>query len=200
MLTARRPLVESALADAAEKQSGVTVRRGVGVGGLVTGRPSRAGVAHIRGVRTTVGEELAADLVVDMTGRRSPLPRWLAEVGAMPPRQVCEDSGFVYYSRHYRSPTGVIPMALGPLLQHPGTISSVTLPADNGTWSVVLVAAAADPDCLRALVRTALLVDPPERSLVSSGIADRVWALGADRRERPIPAPDRDHLIELANG
>ena len=37
-----------------------------------------------------------------------------------------------------------MPVPLGPPLMPLGTISSVTLPADNGTWCVVIVAAAHD--------------------------------------------------------
>ncbi len=144
VLTGRRPLVESALAEAAAHHPGVNVRRGVAVSGVLSGKATRAGVLHVRGVCTESGEELTADLVVDMTGRRSPLARWLIEAGGRAPREVCEDSGFTYYSRHYRSPDGTVPPAFGPPLQPLGTISSVTLPADNGTWCIVLLAAAHD--------------------------------------------------------
>jgi flavin-dependent dehydrogenase len=61
-------------------------------------------------------------------------------------------------------------------------------------------AAPLDPDCLRAALRAATLVDPLERALASDGLVDRVMALGGDWRNRPLPAPDRDHLIVLANG
>jgi 2-polyprenyl-6-methoxyphenol hydroxylase-like FAD-dependent oxidoreductase len=144
VLTGRRPLVESALADAAGAHPGIIVRRGVVVAGLLTKRPGRPGVPHVCGVRTESGEELRADLVVDMTGRRSPLSRWLVDVGGQPPREVCEDSGFVYYARHYQAADGTLPVPLGPPLIPLGTISSVTLPADNGTWCVLIVAAAHD--------------------------------------------------------
>ena len=50
VLTGRRPLVESALADAARAQPGITVRRGVAVAGLLTGPPASSGrPAHLRG-------------------------------------------------------------------------------------------------------------------------------------------------------
>ena len=144
VLTGRRPVVESVLAAAAMIQPGLTLRRGVAVGGLLTGRPTRCGIPHVSGVRTVTGEEIRADLVVDMAGRRSPLCRWLVDAGVRPPDQEIDDGGFRYFSRHFRSPEGVIPAAFGPPLQPLGTISSVTLPADNGTWSVVLVTAAHD--------------------------------------------------------
>ncbi|HZB73055.1 MAG TPA: hypothetical protein VE395_13010, partial [Acidimicrobiales bacterium] len=99
---------------------------------------------HVVGVVTEEGEELRADLVVDTTGRRSPLPRWLEAVGARRPEEELEDSGFVYYGRYFRSADGSVPPGLGPLLQHHGSISTLTLPADNGTWGVGVITGAGD--------------------------------------------------------
>ena len=144
VLTARRPVMEAALAAVAADTAGLTVRRGVAVTGLLTGPPARPGTPHVAGVRTDAGEEIRADLVVDMTGRRSPLPRWLEEAGARPPTEELEDSGFMYYGRHFRSSDGSLPFALGPGIQHLGTISSLTLPADNGTWALAVIASARD--------------------------------------------------------
>jgi 2-polyprenyl-6-methoxyphenol hydroxylase-like FAD-dependent oxidoreductase len=144
ILTGRRAVVEMAVASVAEATPGLRVRRGVGVEGLITGPQARKGTPHIVGVRTSEGEEVRADLVVDMSGRRSPLPRWLDQAGLPPLREEIEDSGFMYYSRHYRSADGSVPFAFGPALQPLGTISSLTLPADNGTWSVVVISSAKD--------------------------------------------------------
>ena len=77
-VTARRPVAEAVLAACAEETPGVSVRRGVAVAGVTTGAEALAGVPHVTGVRTEAGEEIAADLVVDATGRRSPLPDWVA--------------------------------------------------------------------------------------------------------------------------
>jgi 2-polyprenyl-6-methoxyphenol hydroxylase-like FAD-dependent oxidoreductase len=144
LLTGRRPVVESALVSAAAATPGLSIRRGVTVEGVVTGPSTRAGVPHVTGVRTDSKEEIQADLVVDMTGRRSPLPRWLEGAGIRPPGEELEDSGFMYYGRHFRSADGSLPFSFGPGVQNLGTISSLTLPADNGTWSVLLIASAKD--------------------------------------------------------
>jgi flavin-dependent dehydrogenase len=144
VVTGRRPVVESAVGSVAAATPGVTIQRGVAVDGLVTGRPIRPGIPHVVGVRTEAGEEIAADLIVDMTGRRSPVPRWLEEGGARSPVEELEDSGFMYYGRHFRSSDGSRPLAFGPPLMPLGTISSLTLPGDNGTWSVTLVTSAKD--------------------------------------------------------
>jgi 2-polyprenyl-6-methoxyphenol hydroxylase-like FAD-dependent oxidoreductase len=106
LLTGRRVMVEAVLALAAEATPGVRVRRGTAVAGLVSGASAVTGVPHVNGVRTKAGEVMTADLVVDMSGRRSALPGWLTDVGARPPVEELEESGFVYYGRHFRSADG----------------------------------------------------------------------------------------------
>ena len=149
-LTGRRVLMEAVVAAIAESTPGVEVRRGTAVAGLITGACALAGVPHVTGVRTRAGESVMADLVVDMSGRRSGLPGWLQEAGARPPIEELEDVGFVYYGRHFRSADGSLPAILGPAQIPWGTISSLTLPADNGTWSVVVVVSSRDT-ALRSL-------------------------------------------------
>ena len=149
-LTGRRVLVEAVLATAAESTPGVEVRRGTAVAGLTSGTPVLTGVAHVTGVRTKAGESIPADLVVDMTGRRSALPGWLQDIGARRPSEELEDSGFVYFGRHFRSADGSVPSMIGPPQIYWGTVSSLTLPADNGTWAVAVVAGSKDT-ALRSL-------------------------------------------------
>jgi len=97
-------------------------------------------------VRTESGEELLADLVVDTSGRRSSLPRLLEDIGARPPLEESDDSSLVYYGRHFRSTDGSVPDMAGPLLVNAGTISTLTLPGDNGTWGLGILLAASDKD------------------------------------------------------
>jgi len=166
LLTGRRAVVEAVLATAAESAPGVEVRRGTAVTGLISGTPARPGVPHVTGVRTRAGESIPADLVVDMSGRRSALPDWLAEIGAHPPTEELEDSRFLYYGRHFRSADGSVPPLIGPPQIHWGSITSLTLPADNGTWAVALVTASKDTvlrplreaDRWEAMVRTLPLI------------------------------------------
>jgi 2-polyprenyl-6-methoxyphenol hydroxylase-like FAD-dependent oxidoreductase len=98
----------------------------------------------VTGIRTTGGEDLNADLVIDCSGRRSALPAWLDAVGARIPEDDVADSGFIYLGRHFRSPDGQLPVSLGPALQAYGSISVLTLPADNNSWSVTLIARSGD--------------------------------------------------------
>ena len=144
MLTARRPVVEAAMAGAAEATEGLEVQRGVAVEALLTAAPVTRDVPHVCGVRTVDGRELRADLVVDAGGRRSPLPRLLMAAGAQPVAEELEDSGFVYYGRHFRSADGATPTVMAPLLSAYGSVSILTLPADHGTWGVGIIASAKD--------------------------------------------------------
>lgn len=149
-LTARRPVMEAVVAAAAEGTAGVEVRRGTAVTGLITAAAALPGVPHVTGVRTRAGESISADLVVDMTGRRSRLPDWLAEIGARHPTEELDDAGYVYYGRHFRSADGSTPALLGSARIIWGTITTVTAAGDNGTWAVV-VAASSEDKALRAL-------------------------------------------------
>ena len=142
-VTARRPVVEAALASAARATGGVTIRRGVAVSGVVV-EDAPHGTPHVAGVRSDGGEELRADLVIDAGGRQSALPRWLDAAGTRQPLEFREESGFVYYARHFRAPDGRMPEGRGSALQHFSSVSIVVLPADNGTYSVGFVASAQD--------------------------------------------------------
>jgi 2-polyprenyl-6-methoxyphenol hydroxylase-like FAD-dependent oxidoreductase len=141
-VTGRRPVFEAAIAAAAADEPRVTVRRGVRVAGLVPGSQTANGTPHVAGVRMESGEEIAADLVVDATGRRSPAPRWLAELGAREPATESEDCGFVYYTRYFGGP--VRPQRIGRALTPIGTISVLTLDGDNDTWSVTVFGTTGD--------------------------------------------------------
>jgi len=145
-LTARRPLGEWVFAQAAARQRGLTIDRGVQVKELLTGPAVLPGVPHVAGVKTADGREFDADLVIDATGRQSQSIAWLAAIGARPPHQEQADCGFTYYTRYF---SGKIPQRLAPTLSHLGTISILTLPGDNDTWSVTIFTASGDHELKR---------------------------------------------------
>jgi 2-polyprenyl-6-methoxyphenol hydroxylase-like FAD-dependent oxidoreductase len=137
--TGRRSTLEWIVAQAAAREPGVEIRRGVGVTALEARRID--GRVHVDAVRTDAGDRLAGDLVVDAMGRGSTLPKLLAAAGGDPVHEVAEDTGFLYYTRHFR---GEVPEVRGPVNTAVGTFSILTLPGDNGTWSVTLYASAGD--------------------------------------------------------
>ena len=138
-LTGRRATLEHVVARAAERQAGLTVRRGVAAFELIT--HAGHGAPHVVGVRADTGEALAADLVVDAMGRGSRMPRLVAAAGGDPAPEEAEDSGFLYYTRFFR---GRAPEPHGPLVTPIGCFSLLTAPADAGTWSITVYVAAGD--------------------------------------------------------
>src|SRR3954453_8642315 len=144
MVSARRPVMETALARAGARTDRLEVRRGAAVAGLLTDGDAPNGGPNGVGVRLDTGEELRADLVVDAAGRRSALPAMLGAVGARAPEEELEDSGFMYYGRHFRSADGQIPPLMCGILMSWGTVSTLTLPCDNGTWGLGFITSAKD--------------------------------------------------------
>ena len=94
----RRSTLDWVLRRAVASQAGIQARGGVRATGLLTrpGSPLR-----VAGCATT-GGDLAADLVVDATGRRSAIDSWLQTAGAGRSWTVQAECGLAYYSRHYR--------------------------------------------------------------------------------------------------
>jgi 2-polyprenyl-6-methoxyphenol hydroxylase-like FAD-dependent oxidoreductase len=199
-LTARRPTLEQVIARAAEAERRVEVRRGVTVTGLTT--RDFSGIPHVVGVRTN-REDLRADLVVDATGRRSPLPGWLRDAGAVPLIEENEDSGFVYYTRYFRSRNGSHPEPRDRLGLPVGSFSILTLPADNGTWSVTLFGSSGDQPLkqLRDPGRwTAVLAACPRHAhwLEGEPITSVLPMAGILDRYRRLVAADRPVVTGLA--
>lgn len=141
-VNARRPAFEQVLGRIADTEPGLEIRRGVAVAELIV--HDRGGVPHVTGVRTDSGERLHADLVVDATGRRSQVPRWLKDAGSKPVHEEAEDSGFIYYSRFFRARNGEMPRFRAGVLTPVGTFSVLTIPSDNDTWSVTIYTASGD--------------------------------------------------------
>jgi len=138
LVTARRPVVEAAVATVAARCPGLRIRRGVGVTGLLTA--DGGAVPRVVGVRTDSGH-VRADLVVDAGGRRSTVTRWVVDAGGRAPVDERADCGFVYYGRHYR---GEMPAGVDSALTHNDSVSLLTLPADNGTWGVGITTSSRD--------------------------------------------------------
>ena len=168
----RRSTVDWVLSRVAAAEPRVEVRHGVKVTGLLAiaglvairgRRPAAARPPHVTGVRTDQGD-LRADLVVDATGRRSPVDGWLAQLGAQPTATWFAECGIAYYSRHYRV------RAAADLPGLPVTRTVLALDeflagkwgADNGAVQLAVAPLAADrrfravrdPEVFTAVLRT----------------------------------------------
>jgi 2-polyprenyl-6-methoxyphenol hydroxylase-like FAD-dependent oxidoreductase len=100
-----RPLLEHVVRERVLAHPTVTVVQGTDVVGL-TGSAQRITGVVLRergGASPALGPtELAADLVVDASGRSSRMPGWLEELGVGRPAEERVESGIGYVSRVYR--------------------------------------------------------------------------------------------------
>ncbi|OEJ35055.1 NAD(P)/FAD-dependent oxidoreductase [Streptomyces subrutilus] len=191
-LRTRRIVLEAALAAAVRRERTVEVRRGHRVRGLVfgEGRPAR-----VTGVQAGDRTHLA-DLVVDASGRRSPVPAWLTAAGCRPPAVDNHRAGIAYLCRWYRL------RADGP--RDPGRVKTGSaapfafagvFPSDNDTFAVNLVLSTGDPTrgaltdpavfeavarCFPATAAWLDLAPEPQSAVLAMAGLDNRWTALAD--------------------
>jgi len=160
----------------------VSWQGGVEVLGLAAERGAAGEPPRVVGVRArTDGAERVfdADLVVDASGRRSRLPRWLAAIGADPVEEQQEECGIFYCSRFYRLRPGASPPAQqGVVGADLGYMKFGIFPGDSGLFSITLAASLDDPP-MRAILREA-----PFEAAARALPATREWTLPA--RSEPV--------------
>jgi 2-polyprenyl-6-methoxyphenol hydroxylase-like FAD-dependent oxidoreductase len=143
-ITARRPVVESAFARAAENAPGVKIIRGVSVAGPIADGTLVDGVPHVVGVRTKDGNEYRGDLIIDAMGRKSEFDEWVVGIGGRAPFEEKLDMGFAYYTRHYQCRDGFEPELRRAPVTLLSTLLTVSVPTDNETWCVAVIGMSGD--------------------------------------------------------
>ncbi len=103
VMAARRTTFELVLRQVLRRDRLATFEPGVRAEGLVVDRSGPVPV--VRGVLRSSGPPLAAGLVVDASGRRTPVPGWLAAEDVTVSEQEA-DCGITYHSRFYRLAPG----------------------------------------------------------------------------------------------
>jgi 2-polyprenyl-6-methoxyphenol hydroxylase-like FAD-dependent oxidoreductase len=144
-LLTRRSTFDWVLMRRIADEPGVDFRPGVKVTGLAARQPARHGPARVTGVRSDAGD-IDADLVIDATGRRSPIDTWLTGLGARQTRMDQAECGLAYYSRHYRFRPGAVPPGSSSQ-RMVATLDDLLVgiwPGDNGTMQVAIAPFAAD--------------------------------------------------------
>jgi flavin-dependent dehydrogenase len=137
-LLASRPLLESLIRDRVTALPGVSLRQGVvadapaAAGGVFSGVRVRSPGGGDRG-------DLAADLVVDATGRASRAAEWLASAGLPVPVTERIDVDLGYSSRTYRHRTGLLAGDLGVVVSTmPGRRGGGAIRVEGDRWHVTL--------------------------------------------------------------
>jgi 2-polyprenyl-6-methoxyphenol hydroxylase-like FAD-dependent oxidoreductase len=100
---------------------------------------------RVRGVRIGANgrsRTVAADLVVDATGRGSPAGDWLEAIGTGRPYEKRSPSAILYYTRFYRRRPGrdFPPPGREPTMADFGWIKYAIFPADNRSYSITFAA------------------------------------------------------------
>lgn len=161
-LACRRPTLETVLYRIVRDLPGVEIRHGTRVTELVLNRGRVTGVVTDRG-------RLAADLVLDASGRRALGRRWLAEHGITMRPDLTTPSNMRGFCRFYRLLGKGAPLnrgnAAGVLGDH---YAGVLHPGDNGTFSIALATLAED-QTLRVLREPAAFT---AAALATPGVAD----------------------------
>jgi 2-polyprenyl-6-methoxyphenol hydroxylase-like FAD-dependent oxidoreductase len=153
LLGASRELIEWQVRTRVTAQANVQVLEGCEAIGLLTD-PSRDAVTGVRlrsrdghAEQTGPATDVAADLVVDASGRQSRAPQWLAALGYPPPTETSINSHLGYASRQYEIPAGfqtdwrmLVINAKPPVNACTGAL----VPIEGGRWMVALIGAGRD--------------------------------------------------------
>lgn len=145
-----RPLLEAAMYRRVVTHTGVNIIQGYEVIGLrVDKQGQRVTGVRLRSRSKLYSNEtdLAADLVVDTSGRGSPAPQWLASLGYPSPQETRVNSFPGYATRIYQRPIGLNEswktMYIKPTPPS-GTRGGLIIPIEGDRWQVTLVGMARD--------------------------------------------------------
>lgn len=146
-LAVRRTTFEWVLRRHVLRNPGVRFVAGANVRGLVATPTERPTVWAVRYEHEGAECVLRGHYFIDASGRRSPAPQWLAELGAAAPEERQESSGIVYYTRFYRFRPGA---SEPPPSEHPTAgdfnfVKYAVFPADDRTFSITLAVPLAFP-------------------------------------------------------
>ncbi len=131
-----RALLEAVVRERVRATPNIHLRDNCGVDGLVTGREKRRVTGVVCGT-----QEMAADLVVDASGRGSRSPKWLADFGYRPPPEDRVGIELRYttriFARQCKDDDGYNAVLIVPTPA--GKRGGVIIKQEHSRWSVTLV-------------------------------------------------------------
>ncbi|GHF03852.1 NAD(P)/FAD-dependent oxidoreductase [Streptomyces morookaense] len=139
LIACSRDLLDAVVRELVLARPGITLHEGAEAAGLL-GTARRVTGVRLHGEGGA--EDLAADLVVDTTGRGSRAPQWLARLGLPAVREETVDSGLVYATRVFRAPPGAEDVPVVSVQAETGTSrpgrGTTLMPIEGGRWIVTL--------------------------------------------------------------
>ncbi len=144
-LCCSRLLLEWSIRQRLETQERFCLRPGTYAKDLVLSDDASQRIAGVVLQTQSAREILEADLIVDATGRNSPLTRWLAALGYEQPPETNVNSFLGYTSRWYKRPAEAIAQGIliGAKLGE-SKRGGVLYPVEEGRWIVTLSGIAGD--------------------------------------------------------
>lgn len=144
MIAASRSLLDFTVRDQALADERISLLADTDIIGLRGDAEKVTGVTYKpRGANGGGMSVMEADIVVDATGRGSPMKRWLHVLGLPPVQQDVIDSGMAYATRIFQAPRaarGAFPL-VSAYADHragvPGR-NGILLPIEQGRWMVTL--------------------------------------------------------------
>lgn len=138
-LMVRRLPFELALREAAEAEDSIDIRCPAVATGLMfaEGNGAASAAPVVTGVRLEDGTHLAADIVIDAGGRKTPVLRWLGERGVTVAEDV-QDCNMIYNGRYYRLREGS-PLDRDNLFRLGGDLGYMVFsgfPGDHGSIAI----------------------------------------------------------------
>jgi 2-polyprenyl-6-methoxyphenol hydroxylase-like FAD-dependent oxidoreductase len=153
VLAARRTTYESVLRTAVRRRSGaITLTPGRRATGLLIDRAGADAIPRVEGVAFDDRSVSRSRLVIDASGRRTPMPGWLADQGITVADESSE-CGITYLTRFYQRTPDAPPLPLNRGFAAGGSFDSyscLVFPGDAGTFSATFGLLPEDRD-LRAL-------------------------------------------------
>jgi 2-polyprenyl-6-methoxyphenol hydroxylase-like FAD-dependent oxidoreductase len=186
MITFTRPLLESTVRRHLAANPKVRFMEGFEVAGLVADEAHTA-VCGVRVLPRNRSEEtpeqvLTADLVVDSSGRQSPAPQWLQELGYEAPAETVVDAFWGYATRMYEPPPNfqedwkiLFLMNRPPYQPRAGIIQ----PVEGNKWVVTIAGVMHDypPTDEEGFLQFAKSLSSPElyKTIEHAKPASRIW-------------------------
>lgn len=205
MLGCRRSTYEWVLRRETLSRPGISVEPGVTVRGL---RFARSDARRVVGVEAEGGRSFDADLVIDASGRRSAVGRWLGDAGVPVADDTVSSCEITYYTRYYRlladHPPGPLNRGFGAggLWDH---YTAVLFLGDSGTFSISIgvlpedtrMKALREEEAFTAAVRATPLLAPWLAPGASEPISE-VYAMGGlDNSLRGLATTRQEPVIGL---
>jgi len=145
VLMCRRATIETVLRRYVEKLPNIRIVNSIHIDGVIA-EPDTDGILNVRGLKVrrdnveAFGAEIAADVVVDASGRTTKFPRWLADLGVTVPEEN-NDAEIVYYTRHYKLNPGIQEPARGGKDRAAGDLGYIkfgVFPGDAGNFAIIV--------------------------------------------------------------